>query len=364
MGNRWAGSNQNLFRRKNKGTPMKKLHITIVILLLLSCSRSNLKFSSPVPPDGKYDTQFPLGNASDQIEEITRSVKKLTSIAYYKNYVFPPEARITRQDLQNRSFVDKAETVSFQSNSVIGTATIIFYQSRHVLLLTCAHVIDFPDTVLYFYPNESGQPSSFIQSIGIKIKQQNFVADLPDRGSLTILALDRKRDLALLGSFFSRTPDFPVPFFRYPFGRAKELQWGTFVYMIGYPRGFQMITRGIVSQPHRNKKGAFIVDAIFNLGFSGGIVLALRDGIPNFELVGIAGSTSAEFDYVLVPDKETRRSGYDPELPYNREIYVEQKKQINYGITNVIPVEEIVAFLKENEETLIREGYEYRHLLR
>jgi len=342
---------------------MKTLFIIIIILLLLSCSRPIYQLSSQAPPNGKYDSQFPFGNASDQIEEITRSVKKLTSIAYYKNYIFPPEARITKQDLRNHSFVEKAIAVSFQNNSVIGTATIIFYQSKRVVLLTCAHIIDFPDTVVYFFPTENGKPSSFIQSVGIKKRQQNFVADLPDRGELEILALDRKRDIALLGSSFYRRPKLPLPVFRYPFGKAKELRWGTFVYMIGYPKGFQMVTRGIVSQPNRDKKGSFIVDAIFNMGFSGGIVLALRDGIPNFELIGIAGSTSAEFKYILVPDKESQNSGFDPEVSYNREIYVEQRKQINYGITNVIPVEKIVAFLKENEEVLIKEGYDFSRLL-
>ncbi len=342
---------------------MKTLPITIAILLLLSCSRPVYRLTLQAPPNGKYDSQFPFGNASEQIKEITRSVKKLSSIAYYKNYIFTREAGLTKQDLRNPDFVDKAAAESFQNNTVIGTATIIFHHNRRVVLLTCAHIIDFPDTVVYFFPDENGQPSPFIQSVGIKKRQRNFVADLPDRGELKILALDRKRDIALLGNVFSRRPEFPPAVFRYPFGKAKELHWGTFVYMIGYPKGFQMVTRGIVSQPNRDKKGSFIVDAIFNLGFSGGIVLALRDGIPNFELVGIAGSTSAEFEYILVPDKETQISGYDPEVPYHGEIYVEQKKQINYGITNVIPVEEIIAFLKENEKLLSIEGYDFNQLL-
>ena len=45
----------------------------------------------------------------------------------------------------------------------------------------------------------------------------------------------------------------------------------------------------------------FLVDAVFNRGYSGGIVLAIRDGVPNFELVGLVKSVPAEYEYVMKP---------------------------------------------------------------
>ena len=65
--------------------------------------------------------------------------------------------------------------------------------------------------------------------------------------------------------------------------------------------GHKMITRGIVSNTRDDKSDSFLIDALFNRGFSGGIILAIRDGVPNFELVGMAKSVSAKNEYLLTP---------------------------------------------------------------
>ena len=61
----------------------------------------------------------------------------------------------------------------------------------------------------------------------------------------------------------------------------------------------------------------FMVDAMFSRGFSGGIVLAIRDGVPNFELVGMIKLVSAHSSFVLTPEKDGGGDlVFDPAVPY------------------------------------------------
>lgn len=328
-----------------------------LLLLQTNCTRKIYKVAYPTLSDKKYDSEFPYKTCSRELERILQSVKKLSSIAYYKRYVFDYDNFVTMNDVRMRRFKDMASHVEYHNNSVIGTATIVYSSGRQIAMLTCAHVVDFPDTIPVFYLEPDGS-QRYLQSISIKEKQRNYVAELPEGGEMDILAMDKEDDLALLGKEFSRRPHVELQVFPYPFGRARELAWGNFVYVIGYPKGYKMVTKGIVSQPNRNKKHFFLVDALFNKGFSGGIVLAVRDGVPNFELVGIANSVAADYEYLLVPPDTVVKSGYDPYIPYRGDIFIEFRKSINYGITFVISAEAIQEFIRKNKNRLLDRGYD------
>jgi hypothetical protein len=124
-----------------------------------------------------------------------------------------------------------------------------------------------------------------------------------------------------------------------------------------------MITRGIVSNPKSVDSGSFLVDALFNRGFSGGLVLAIKDGVPNFELVGMAKSVSAHSEYILRPEKTPDQHKYDPALPYLGEIHVELKREINYGITHSLSMEAIRDFFRANEDHLHKLGFFFNDFL-
>ncbi|GAB4368761.1 MAG: hypothetical protein Kow0042_10090 [Calditrichia bacterium] len=329
----------------------------ILIILTSGCSHRIYQVAYPTLNDGKYDSEFPYKNSSTELQKITETVRKINAIAYYKSYIFPLEKQVTPEDLLHKDFTRLASKEIFYNNSVIGSATVINYSRRHVVLMTCAHVVDFPDTVITYH-----EGTRFLQSFSLKKRQSNFVADLPEKGELEILAIDPAQDIVLLGRRFEEVNPQLMPVFNYPFGKAKDLEWGSFVYMVGYPKGYQMITKGIVSQPNRDKSGSFIVDALFNKGFSGGIVLAIRDGVPNFELVGMASSVAADFEYLLYPQEDLGASSFDPHLPYQGEIFVKLNKVINYGITFVTSAEAILEFIKDNQSRLLEKGYDLSNL--
>ena len=89
---------------------------------------------------------------------------------------------------------------------------------------------------------------------------------------MEVLAIDRKSDIAILGKEIEGEKPNNIKVFPYLMGDSKELEWGSFVYIMGFPLGHAMITRGIVSDPYKIRKGSFLIDAVFNQGFSGGPV--------------------------------------------------------------------------------------------
>jgi hypothetical protein len=140
-------------------------------------------------------------------------------------------------------------------------------------------------------------------------------------------------------------------------GKAKELDWGSFVYIFGYPINYQMVTKAIVSNPGRDESGSFLVDAVVNNGMSGGLVLAIRDGVPNFEMVGMIQWVPEEEENILVPKALKNNERYNPIVPYEGEEYVKRFSSIRYGIARVISSEKISSFIKENSSTLNKKKY-------
>ncbi len=337
--------------------------LLFVCLLSFSCSTTTYREVYPMLMDGKYDSEFPYRGCSEQLQQISESVKMVSCIAYYKSLIFPLEAKIHIGDINNLFLKEKAEKEVYSNQTSSGSATIVYCQNKRIALLTCAHVVFFSDTVITYYRGEDRKPTEFIKSIAVKDHQTNYVATIQGAQNLKTLLLDRENDLALIGQKDDFIVASAVPVFNYPIGKAKELEWGAFVYMFGYPAGYRIVTKAIVSSPNRDKYGSFLTDAVSNKGFSGGIILAIRDGVPNFELVGMMKLIPGRQQYYLTPSKEGESFELDSNVPFKGDVYAESRVDIIYGVSPAIPAELIVDFLQNNQEKLIDEGYDLRSFL-
>jgi hypothetical protein len=338
--------------------------ILSLAILFLSCTTTVYREVRTAASSGKYDSHFPDRNCSEQLENIAESVRMVSSIAYYRSYIFPREAKICSDDIHNPSLTDRASKLQYVNRSASGAATIVCSGNGLIALLTCAHVIDFPDTILAFYRDESRKVSRFVYSISIKERQSVYTAAIPGARDLDILAIDKGLDLALIGQKLeTNKPILGFPVFSYPIGRAKELEWGSFVYIFGYPLGYRLITTGIVSSPNRDQYGSFLTDAVLNKGFSGGLVLAVRDGVPNFELVGIVKLIPGQQQFYLAPSRQDESIQYEPDVPYRGDAFVESRTDVDYGIALTVPSELIVEFLQKNRSALLKEGYDLQDFL-
>ena len=328
----------------------------IVLLILAACSGTSYETVYPTLSDGKYDSEFPYRNCSEQLEEIAGSLVKLDVLVFYHTYSFSLDNKISLETIHNKNtkIADLASAKDVFSETVGGTAVTIYYSDSRIAFLSCAHIIDYPDTVITYFPSPD---DDYIQLIGIKAKQQNSISNIPSGEKLEVIAMDRKSDIAILGKNVSGERKNDITVFSYPMGDSEELDWGSFVYIMGYPMGHAMITRGIVSDPKRIQKGSFLIDAVFNQGFSGGPVIAVRDGVPNFEMVGMVKSSAATNKFYLAPKNEENLTELNFSETYDGPLRLVAEKDIKYGITFSVTTEILRQFFKKNKQELKDQGY-------
>jgi len=141
--------------------------------------------------------------------------------------VFDDKENFTLAGLKNKKLDKIAAKEALADNSSSGTAVTVYSQNGNVALLTCAHTITFPDTIIAYKYDASGVETNFIESISIKEKQVIYVAGFPEGSQVEILANDHQLDIALIGRKYGAQQGIFFPSFNYPLGKAKEVEWGT-----------------------------------------------------------------------------------------------------------------------------------------
>jgi hypothetical protein len=339
---------------------MNSKNFYIIILfcyLLISCS-GNREITIKNNFDGKYDFVEQNEGSSQSFEEMWKSVKLINSIAYYNSYSFSYEENITSEKiLQNRIDFQQFSKSFFTDNSA-GTATIITNNNGNLLLLTCAHVVNFPDTIITYFVDKAGDPLESIESFSIKIDQDNYISDLPDNGYVNIITIDEGLDAALMGGKFLSNELLKHKPLLFNFGNSDELDWGNKVYIFGYPMNRKMITSGMVSLYESNPDNYFLIDAVFNRGMSGGIVMSVRDGAPNYEFVGMIKSSPADSKIVVKPYGIEDEYSNIPKGVFKGKLKIEVEKEMKYGISKVISINAIKNFITENRDVIKDAGFD------
>ncbi len=337
--------------------------LPFLVLFIISCSSVTYEKIYPTLQDGKYDSEFPYKGCSDQLEEISITTKRIHSTAFYKTYTFNPSHKLKLDEIMSDNLSELAVTEGYADQTSSGTGTIIYSGIGKVALLTCAHIINYPDTIVSYFADADGNKTEFVDAILIKESQYVYVAGFRGNSQVEILAMDTELDLAIIGRNYGAFSDAVFPVFNYPLGKAKELEWGTFVYVFGYPLSYLMITRAIVSTPNKDESGSFVLDAVVNRGSSGALVLAIKDGVPNFELVGIVQWVPEEETNILTPKKLKNDEAYNPIVPYTGEEFVKRYSSIRYGIANIISIETVVGFLEKNRQVLNEKKFYFDEFL-
>ncbi len=324
------------------------------LVILTGCTTNVVTLKKAILTDGKYDGDLPYADASGSFEKIIGSVKLINSMAFFEGYIFSKSQRITFHKNGFDKIKNKALQVEHFHDTYAGTGTVIYADNSKALLLTCAHVLDFPDTSVTYFLNDDGSQSQYVESIVVKVKQTNYLPELSDGVVVNVLAKDRDLDLALVGNSFDMPNLLKLRVLDFPIGNPAELNWGSLVYLFGYPLNNKLITRGLVSKPRKDAADYFLIDAVVNRGFSGGPVFAIRDGIPNFELVGIIKSTFAEKRFLLKPADQ---KSFNPNIPYTGKLYVKKDFKFKYGVSRVVPIDKVIEFIRKNKQALLNKGF-------
>jgi S1-C subfamily serine protease len=300
-------------------------------------------------PQAYYQTAYPQFDTSVQLERIFRAVKRIQVTGIYTTYRFEPSAAVTLADLADEATLSRAvERTSFD-HSKAGTAAVIRRLGAQVTLVTNEHVTALPERIVTYFepPGGSERPPAgrHVETVSILVVRTNIVTGLPGSRPFEVLARDSIRDIALLQ--VQLTPEEsnrPIDVLRVRQGDPARLGWGSFVYVLGYPRGYRMVTTAIVSDPRYGRENEFLLDGLFNRGISGGIILAVRGDTGELEWVGMARAASGDPEITLVPEERNIEEDRVP-IPYHGRLYAERIVRIDYGITFAVPMTSIQRFL-------------------
>ncbi len=333
------------------------VHAAVIIGMFFGCTKTVYISDNNRIVDGAYDSEFPHIPTVDYLENINESVKLVNAMASYRGYDLPLYDGLIRSELSDSLVQQKAIDKRFFNSPASGTATIIYHDNSKVALLTCAHIVNFPDTIITYFLNKYGKKTPFVQSVFFKVRHTLSVSGLPEVADYKILAADKKKDIAVIGKKYDKPQHLNVQEFKYPKGKAEELKAGTFVYLFGFPRGERMVSTAIVGRANKDREHGFIVDASIHNGISGGLVLAVRDGVPNFELVGMVFAVAGQSFSFLGPEQASEPIELDMQRPYSGEIYLNATRQIVYGITYAVSIETIEKFFNKNKTSFEEQGF-------
>ena len=304
--------------------------------------------------DGYYKNNAQTDRFRQQVERGFESVRRLQNTVMYRTYLFNPNQTITRSQIGSFNIENVAVASEVESVTNAGTATVLSNNGIKAVFLTASHTVSRPDTVIHIYDIDTGSPEDRVEAVSIKISENHFV--IADAGivGLDLVASNRSKDLALLISNEPIEEQYNLDAIALDPGKFNEVEWGDAVVAMGYPRGVQMITKGVASlsnHPHRS----LVMDLNINRGFSGGIVFALRSDGSGMEWVGMITSAMGERELYLAPE-DGIQTDYNPEIPYRGESYVKSRPVIYYGISYAVDINEISRFIQENRNLLRSRG--------
>lgn len=310
--------------------------------------------------DNEYDNHPPISNITPQVKEIQSSLALLNCTAYYTQYNFAFSDEVWKEDLTDPATLKKADVKNINRSSA-GTGMVLAIRNKKILLLTCNHVIDYPSEVYEHYSKFYGD--NYVNIYLKKKKQTQFISYKDNIIDMEVIATDSRNDMVLL-SGKSNIENIELGRPNIKLGNSRDLRTGNFIYVFGFPKGHKMVSSGIVSMDDK-REDVFLIDTPFNRGMSGGIVYAIRDDSPNFELVGMATSSAANFEFILKPNEDViNKKMYNKSLPYEGSIYIEEKARIRYGITYVNNIDLILDFLRRNKEKIEAAGFKIDSLIK
>jgi len=237
---------------------------------------------------------------------------------------------------------DKGRTIERRSETIRGTGIVIRDEISSFLILTCYHLVEFPQSVSFEVTTDLNERGKLLVGTGKRMAQQVFVGR-PGAGQAlaTIVAFSEEFDLAVLRVDLARLSPFALPL-PYDLGKSDDLRAGDGVYILGAPRGKFQVTWGIASPQNPS---VFHVDTSTPPGYSGGAVLSTVRETGEMELVGIVTGTAGHLAKLWSYD-ETVLSGATLENVDFSHIVAGETKIFDFGITYCVSAEEVASLLE------------------
>lgn len=348
---------------KNKYS-LQIVEVIILSLLILPAVPGCSGYSETSIPSTYRDNTYLSETGSDlireEIKEGFNSVVRIQNTVTYRTFQLRSGSLLTESETAS-SNLDSLSTHTFiESHSNAGTAIIMSNSNAHSSLFTASHTVTFPDTIYHYVPQSTSNTDRLVEAVSLKQSVSHFFFGVGSVFEFEVLANDPLRDLAILLYRWGRDGDPGLEPLTIPAGDFEKLDWTDRVYVLGYPRGVRMVTSGMVSRQEINSRRTFAVDAIFNRGFSGGPMFAVRNDGRGLEWMGMLTSASAEKEFFLSPDYgQNIEPGHGH--PFTGIPVIQETSRINYGISFGVDINQIADFYEENRSILRRRGIPLPH---
>lgn len=281
-----------------------------------------------------------------------------------------------RYEIQNFSYLTKNGKVIYDPNSPVrykldskngdtGIVTATDYKTLSgggliidlnnstsmYTILTSSHLVFPEDTTDIYFLDENGIETDVLFARYI-VKDIRISVLAPNnwRAEAELIANDPVSDLAVIAVNTERLLGAPFP---NPMGYEKQLGWGDWVFLFGYPKGIKQLTGGWVSEaPYRGTLG---VDAVVRYGYSGGPVFAIDDAKLIF--VGLIKSVPRSTLEYVAPDASLPL-GYHLTSEDLGKLVVKREIMVEYGTAYFVSPQAIKEFMKLARAPMENRGVE------
>lgn len=260
---------------------MKKLLVSGAVALSLLFSPITATVAEPkskgeqvnIIKDGMYDNHNAFVDESEySLEKVLESVETVTHVVKYM---------ISYETLDG-----KVEAYDFDA-STFGTAVVIDKKDGYAYLLTNYHVANAKQPEI-----KIDKPAKWlrVEKVMDEIYIQKYYPGLQHVVGYNIhaekVAGSEYLDAALIRAEDSQ--DFKK--FPYEIGDSDDLRKGDFVWIVGNPLGLigYVLEGNVSSLTYYDRTGWFMLGCDVQPGYSGGPVIAIRDG--KYELVGLVNA--------------------------------------------------------------------------
>jgi len=328
---------------------MEKRLLSLVLILVAvfsGCRTLPLEEAGRGMPS--YASDFENTLMQEQFNTLSERVLRVVSYVGYETQVFEPGSNITLEMLKSDGVeLSGVRTRQHSNESFGGTALVVSTDDSAAVLLTCRHVVSYPDTVFSYDDRADRYGNRYLLGISVKSDQLVVVSDGRTHWPALLCSEDPENDLALIRiqRYFGTSGMVSL----LAVDDSGFPRWGDRVWMLGYPSGKAVLTGGILSRCRDNDR-LLVTDAPFSEGCSGAAAFVWDNYAGVFRLAGIGRSVAARTRFQLRPESRIHEKSYNTSLPYRGAVFIDPVKEHVPGVTFIIPAPVIMNFL-DNTDT-------------
>ena len=152
------------------------LTFLLSFLFLQGCSSSVYETGIKTELNKKYDTEFPYRDSSPVLDKVAETIHRISSIAFYEAYVYNKNNKLKLKDINTNDLEANAIEKIFFNKTSSGTATTVYFENRKLALITCNHIVNYPDTIITYWADKNGVVTNRSEEHTSELQSHSFIS--------------------------------------------------------------------------------------------------------------------------------------------------------------------------------------------